>query len=103
MPVITKQFVLDMKGSNEVINITKKISTALSKLKIDNGILTDQNNKTSIENVFAAGDVANFFHPLYEENIRLESWKHAQNHGIAAGKNITGIKTSSNKILKSNF
>ena len=64
-----------------------------SPLKIDNGILTDQNNKTSIENVFAAGDVANFFHPLYEENIRLESWKHAQNHGVAAGKNIKGMKT----------
>ena len=69
-----------------------------SPLKIDNGILTDQYNKTSIENVFAAGDVANFFHPLYEENIRLESWKHAQNHGVAAGKNITGIKTEYREI-----
>ena len=40
MTVITKQFVLDMKGSNEVINITKKISNSLSKLKIDNGVIT---------------------------------------------------------------
>ena len=42
-----------------------------SPLKIDNGILTDQNNKTSIENVFAAGDVANFFHPLYLSLIHI--------------------------------
>ena len=34
-----------------------------------------------------------------EENIRLESWKHAQNHGVAAGKNITGIKTELMTVL----
>ena len=67
-------------------------------LKIDNGIITNQYNKTSIENVFAAGDVSNFYHPLYEENIRLESWKHAQNHGVSAGKNIVGQKTEYSEV-----
>ena len=67
-------------------------------LKIDNGIITNQYNKTSIENVFAAGDVSNFYHPLYEENIRLESWKHAQNHGVSAGKNIVGQKIEYSEV-----
>ncbi|MDB9776640.1 FAD-dependent oxidoreductase [Alphaproteobacteria bacterium] len=63
-----------------------------TNLKIDNGIVTNEFCETSIENVYAAGDVANFYHPFYEMHMRLESWKHAQNHGVYAGKNIVGQK-----------
>jgi len=62
-------------------------------LKIDNGIITNEYCQTSIRNIYAAGDVSNFYHPLYKTNIRLESWKHAQNHGINAGKNIVNKRT----------
>ena len=64
-----------------------------SDLKLKNGILTNAYNQTSVENVYDAGDVSNFFHPLYQKNIRLESYQHAQNQGINAGKNIAGIKS----------
>ena len=69
-----------------------------SSLKIDNGIITDEFSQTSVEDVFAAGDVSNFFHPFYGTYMRLESFKHAQNHGINAGRNIVGRKTSYNQI-----
>ena len=69
-----------------------------SSLKIDNGIITDEFSQTSVKDVYAAGDIANFFHPFYGTHMRLESFKHAQNHGINAGKNIVGIKTSYNEI-----
>ncbi len=65
-----------------------------TSLKIDNGILTDEFSATSIEDVYAAGDVSNFYHPFYQDYMRLESYKHAQNHGINAGKNLIGLKTS---------
>ena len=64
-----------------------------SDLEIENGILTDEYCQTSIDDVYAAGDVSNFYHPIFQKNIRLESYQHAQNHGINAGKNIAGIKT----------
>ncbi|MDC0216714.1 FAD-dependent oxidoreductase [Pelagibacteraceae bacterium] len=64
-----------------------------SNLELKNGILTNEYNQTSVENVYAAGDVSNFYHPLYQKNIRLESYQHAQNQGINAGKNIAGIKS----------
>ena len=64
-----------------------------SDLKLENGIFTDEYCQTSIEDVYAAGDVSNFYHPLFQQNIRLESFQHAQNHGISAGKNIAGIKS----------
>lgn len=67
-------------------------------LKIDNGILTDEYCQTSIADVYAAGDVTNFYHPFFNKRLRLESYQHAQNHGINAGKNIAGIKTEYTSI-----
>ena len=69
-----------------------------TKLNIENGVVTDEYCQTSITNIYAAGDVANFYHPYYGMHIRLESFKHAQNHGINAGKNIVGNKTSYKEI-----
>ncbi len=69
-----------------------------TNLKLNNGITTNQFCETSIKDVYAAGDVSNFYHPLYERNIRLESYQHAQNHGICAGKNIAGVKTEYTSI-----
>jgi 3-phenylpropionate/trans-cinnamate dioxygenase ferredoxin reductase subunit len=84
-----------------IIGIGSSPDTTIYKnksLDIDNGIITNEFSQTSIENVFAAGDVANFFHPFYGLHMRLESFKHAQNHGINAGKNIVGKKTSYTEI-----
>ena len=69
-----------------------------TNLKLDNGILTNEFCQTSINDVYAAGDVSNFYHPLYKQHIRLESYQHAQNHGICAGKNIAGVKTEYSSI-----
>jgi 3-phenylpropionate/trans-cinnamate dioxygenase ferredoxin reductase subunit len=80
-------------GSEPNVKIFNK-----TDLKIDNGIITNEFCETSIENVYAAGDVANFYHPFYEIYMRLESWKHAQNHGVIAGKNIVGQKESYKEI-----
>ena len=67
-------------------------------LKLDNGVVTNEFCETSIKDVYAAGDVSNFYHPLYKQYIRLESYQHAQNHGICAGKNMSGLKTEYTSI-----
>ena len=69
-----------------------------SDLKIENGILTNEYCETSIKDIYSAGDVSNFYHPLYKKNIRLESYQHAQNQGISAGKNIVGIQSEYRSI-----
>ncbi len=84
-----------------IVGIGSIANTELFKdknIKIDNGIITNEYCETSQKDVYAAGDVSNFFHPLYNKNIRLESYQHAQNHGICAGKNILGIKEVYNNI-----
>ncbi len=59
-------------------------------LAVENGVLVNEYAATADPAVFAAGDVAAFFHPLYGRVLRLEAWRHAQNHGIAAGRAMAG-------------
>jgi 3-phenylpropionate/trans-cinnamate dioxygenase ferredoxin reductase component len=59
-------------------------------LKIDNGIVVDEHLRSSAENVFAAGDVANAWHPFYKQQIRVEHWANALNQGPAAARAMLG-------------
>ncbi len=59
-------------------------------LALDGGIVVDELGRTSAPDVYAAGDVTAFIHPLFGRRLRLESWRHAQNHGVAVGKAMCG-------------
>lgn len=63
-------------------------------LTVDNGIVVDEYGRTSDPNIFAAGDAVRF--PGPHGLIRLEDWRHAQDHGAVAGKNAAGA----NEIYK---
>lgn len=67
-------------------------------LEMDNGVLTDEYLSTSAPNVFAAGDVANAWHPVLQRRVRLEHWSSALNQGPAAARNMLGTKTAYEKI-----
>ncbi len=60
-------------------------------LEVDNGIVVDEFGRTAMPGIFAAGDVAAFWHPVLNRRLRLETWKHAQNHGIAVGRAMAGL------------
>jgi len=62
-------------------------------LAIEGGIVVDALGRTGAQDVFAAGDVAAFCHPVLGRRLRLEAWRHAQNHGIAVGKAMAGGTT----------
>lgn len=62
-------------------------------LKVDNGIVVDEYCRTSVEGIFAAGDVANHYHPLYKRHIRVEHFDNASKQGAAAANNILGRET----------
>jgi 3-phenylpropionate/trans-cinnamate dioxygenase ferredoxin reductase subunit len=61
-----------------------------SGLALEGGIVVDALGRSSVADVYAAGDIAAFQHPLFDRRLRLESWRHAQNHGIAVGKAMCG-------------
>jgi 3-phenylpropionate/trans-cinnamate dioxygenase ferredoxin reductase component len=62
-------------------------------LEIDNGIATDEYLTTSAPGIYAAGDVANAWHPGYGRRIRLEHWSAALNQGPTAARNMLGQPT----------
>jgi 3-phenylpropionate/trans-cinnamate dioxygenase ferredoxin reductase component len=59
-------------------------------LTTDNGIVADLQLATSAPNVYAAGDVANAWHPFYERHVRVEHWANALNQGPAAARAMLG-------------
>ena len=59
-------------------------------LKVDNGIVTDARLLTSDPHIYAAGDVANAYHPLLGRHIRVEHWANALNGGPAAARSMLG-------------
>jgi NADPH-dependent 2,4-dienoyl-CoA reductase/sulfur reductase-like enzyme len=63
---------------------------AAAGLEVSNGVLTDESLRTSDENIFAAGDVANSFNPLLGRRVRVEHWANALNGGPAAAGSMLG-------------
>jgi 3-phenylpropionate/trans-cinnamate dioxygenase ferredoxin reductase subunit len=52
--------------------------------EIDNGVVVDEYLRTGVEGIYAAGDVANYYHPVFERHIRVEHWQNALKQGPAA-------------------
>ena len=67
-------------------------------LTVENGVQVDAALKTSAANVFAAGDVANAWHPFYDRHIRVEHWANALNQGPAAARSMLGEAVSYDRI-----
>lgn len=67
-------------------------------LETDNGIVVDEKLQTSNPNVFAAGDVANAWHPTYGRRIRVEHWANALNQGSAAARAMIEESVSYDQI-----
>lgn len=59
-------------------------------LRVENGIVVDELLRTSAPDIFAAGDVANFFNPALGIRMRVEHEDNANTMGAAAGRAMTG-------------
>jgi 3-phenylpropionate/trans-cinnamate dioxygenase ferredoxin reductase component len=56
---------------------------------VDNGVLVDEHCRTTLPDVYAAGDVANHLHPLFGR-LRVEHWNNGFQQGRAAGRAMVG-------------
>src|SRR6266851_4244335 len=56
---------------------------------VDNGVLVDEWCRTSLPDVYAAGDVANHLHPIFGR-LRVEHWNNGQHQGRAAARSMLG-------------
>ena len=67
-------------------------------LKIDNGVWVDAHLRTSHDDVYAAGDVANAYHPLLGRHLRVEHWANALNGGPAAARAMLGKAVAYDRV-----
>ena len=59
-------------------------------VEIDDGIVVDEYFRTNLEGIYAAGDVANYYHPVFGRHIRVEHWQNALKQGPAAARSMLG-------------
>jgi 3-phenylpropionate/trans-cinnamate dioxygenase ferredoxin reductase subunit len=61
-----------------------------ASLEIGNGIVVDARLRSSDPDIFAAGDVANAYHPVFGKHIRVEHWANALHQPQAAARAMLG-------------
>jgi NADPH-dependent 2,4-dienoyl-CoA reductase/sulfur reductase-like enzyme len=59
-------------------------------LDVRDGIVTDEHMRTSVADVYAAGDVANAYHPLLGRHVRVEHWANALHQPNTAALSMLG-------------
>jgi 3-phenylpropionate/trans-cinnamate dioxygenase ferredoxin reductase subunit len=84
-----------------VVGIGVTPDTALAEaagLRTDDGILVDEQLRSSEPDIFAAGDVANASHPLLGRHLRVEHWDNAIGQGVVAAQNMLGKAVSYDRL-----
>ena len=64
--------------------------TGINGLAVDNGVVVDHALRSSDPQIYAAGDVANAYHPLFGTHLHLEHWANALHSGPAAARSMLG-------------
>jgi 3-phenylpropionate/trans-cinnamate dioxygenase ferredoxin reductase subunit len=67
---------------------------AAAGLEIDNGVRVDAQLRSSDPDIYAAGDVANAYHPVLRKHIRVEHWANALNQPQTAARAMLGEDVS---------
>ncbi|MGQ9675412.1 MAG: NAD(P)/FAD-dependent oxidoreductase [Chloroflexota bacterium] len=72
-------------------------------LRINGGVVVDAHARTSVENIFAAGDVAEGPDSIYGEHQINATWFNAIEQGRVAGLNMVGVHTRYDRNVRTNI
>ena len=94
---VVEQVVLsngDVEAADVVVvgvGVSPRVELAVAAgLDVDNGVVVDEQLRSSSPDVYAAGDVAAAWHPHFRRHLRVEHWANALNQGLTAGANAAG-------------
>jgi len=91
-------FYRDVHGQRGVTQVFGDGLASAAGLQVGNGVVVNDKLQTSAPGIFAAGDVANAWHPFYRERIRVEHWANALHQGPAAARAMLGQQVSYDHI-----
>ncbi|MEK9131137.1 MAG: FAD-dependent oxidoreductase [Patescibacteria group bacterium] len=63
-------------------------------IETDRGVITDEFLQTNIADIYAAGDITEFYDTVVERRVKIGNWMNAMQQGRAAGKTMAGVKTA---------
>ena len=69
-----------------------------TRVRVDNGIVVDDQCRTNVPGIFAAGDVANHYHPVCGRQMRVEHWQNGVKQGAAAARSMLGRGQSYDEV-----
>jgi len=73
------------------IGITPNVELAKEAgLPVDNGVIVNERLQVDDTRIYAAGDIASFYSPIFDKRLRLEHYDVAAKHGEVAGANMAG-------------
>jgi 3-phenylpropionate/trans-cinnamate dioxygenase ferredoxin reductase subunit len=73
------------------IGVTPDVDLArCAGLAVDNGVVVDEHLRSSAPDVWAAGDVANAYHPFAGRHVRVEHWANALHQPVVAAQAMLG-------------
>jgi len=67
-------------------------------LAVADGVVVDEHLATSRPGIFAAGDVAAAWHPVFGSRIRVEHWDNAKRQGPVAARNMLGRREAYDRV-----
>jgi 3-phenylpropionate/trans-cinnamate dioxygenase ferredoxin reductase subunit len=85
----------ELRADAVVVGVGVRPNVALAEaagLAVDNGVVVDQALRSSDPRVYAAGDSANAYHPVYGTHLRVEHWATALHSGPAAARSMMGAE-----------
>src|SRR4051794_11905713 len=96
---LTDGTVIDADLVIAAVGVTPNVDLARScGLNVDNGILVNRHLVTSDNDILAAGDVANAYHPLLCRQLRVEHWANALHQPVVAAATMLGETASYDRL-----
>lgn len=91
----------EVEGDLVVVGVGIEPNAELARaagLTVDNGIVVDEFCRTSVDGIYAAGDVANHQHPVFGTRIRVEHFDNANRQAAAAAMSILGRRAAYDNV-----
>jgi 3-phenylpropionate/trans-cinnamate dioxygenase ferredoxin reductase subunit len=82
-----------VEGDAVVVGAGVKPDTMLAEkagLEVENGIVCDQTLQSSVEGIYAAGDVCSYDSKVHGRRLRVEHWDVAMQQGMHAARGLMG-------------
>jgi NAD(P)H-nitrite reductase large subunit len=85
---------VDMVGAGLGVKLNVELLKSLPGVEIRDGVVTNEYLETGIPNVYAAGDMAEFYDLTIERHNILGTWGNSIGHGRTVAMNMLGQRTA---------